>query len=326
MSAAATSFATAACSACRCRFWAASPRPPASVACRRSPAPRARRAPPSASPAACRRRHRPGHHRGRRRPAGHAAGCRVPLRRRPDLVLKPALAASWKPNDNGSVWTFKLRKGVKYPRARPEGRRRGGQHRPPCRPGKLVQRAVGVHRHPVEGRHQEGRRLDGGIPPRRAERQLPLHAVVGQLQRRHHPGELQGRLREELRRHRAVQGREVHAESRRILRPQRELLGREGPARSHGIHLLHRCAADDPGPAGRPGRHHRPDAGPGRRRPAQRSERRHHQPEVLSASATAPALRRRSVEGRARAPRHRAQHGSRQAGRRPDEGSRRGGQ
>lgn len=32
----------------------------------------------------------------------------------PDLVLKPALAESWKPNDKGDVWTFTLRKGVKF--------------------------------------------------------------------------------------------------------------------------------------------------------------------------------------------------------------------
>ena len=32
----------------------------------------------------------------------------------PDLVLRPMLATSWKPNEDASVWTFSLRKGVKF--------------------------------------------------------------------------------------------------------------------------------------------------------------------------------------------------------------------
>jgi peptide/nickel transport system substrate-binding protein len=37
----------------------------------------------------------------------------------PDLHLKPALAESWQPNADGSVWTFKIRRGVRFHDGRP---------------------------------------------------------------------------------------------------------------------------------------------------------------------------------------------------------------
>ena len=32
----------------------------------------------------------------------------------PDLILRPMLALSWKPNDDGTLWTFQLRPNVKF--------------------------------------------------------------------------------------------------------------------------------------------------------------------------------------------------------------------
>ena len=37
----------------------------------------------------------------------------------PDNTLRPVLAAGWKPNTNGDVWTFQIRQGVKFSNGAP---------------------------------------------------------------------------------------------------------------------------------------------------------------------------------------------------------------
>ena len=104
----------------------------------------------------------------------------------PDLRLRPLLAESWKPNADGTVWTFKLRQGVKFQNGKEfNADCRGRDHRPAGRSEERVQRAFGLQGHAVQGRHPEGRRLHRRVPSRRAERQLPLPRLLGQLQRHH---------------------------------------------------------------------------------------------------------------------------------------------
>ena len=44
------------------------------------------------------------------------------------LALQPMLALSWKPNADGSVWTFKLRDGRHVPQRQADDRRRRRLH------------------------------------------------------------------------------------------------------------------------------------------------------------------------------------------------------
>ncbi len=68
-----------------------------------------------------------------------------------------------------------------------DGRRRRRQHGPPRRPGERLERAVGLLGPAEQGRHAQGRRSYGRVPPRGRERQLPVHGLDRQLQRRDHP-------------------------------------------------------------------------------------------------------------------------------------------
>ena len=112
------------------------------------------------------------------------------------------------------------------PRRPDDGRRgRGDDVRPPRRPGERFQRAVGVRGRALEGWIQSRRRHHGRVHARRAERQLPLHRQLGQLQLDHPAQGLRGRLGPHLHRHRAVEARRVPARRGHHAAPQRAVLG-----------------------------------------------------------------------------------------------------
>ena len=76
----------------------------------------------------------------------------------PNLHLNPALAESWLPNVDGSVWTFKIRRGVKFHDGHTltardvvatMDRLAGSEER--------LHRLVGLRRHPLEGRSARAR-------------------------------------------------------------------------------------------------------------------------------------------------------------------------
>ena len=158
------------------------------------------------------------------------------------LTLKPVLATSWTPNSTADVWTFKIRQGVKF--------HNGAAltaddvvytYKLQTEPGGQVGGAVGARRRADPVGRAEGRRLHRRVPPRGAERELPVPGLVRQLQHDHHPEQLRpGEVAELVRRHRPVRDEELHRKGRRGVHPQRAVLGPQGAARGHPVHLLRR--------------------------------------------------------------------------------------
>ena len=137
-----------------------------------------------------RRGHQPADDLRRRRPADAQPDRRVPVfdnNLQADAAADARARAGSRTAD-GSVWTFKLRPGVKFHNGQPmTADDVVYTFQQLSDPEERVQRAVDVRRRADARRREEGRLDDRRVPPRGAQRQLPLPRLLGQLQRDHRP-------------------------------------------------------------------------------------------------------------------------------------------
>ena len=149
-------------------------------------------------------------------------------------IYHPWLATSWSSNSDASVWTFKIRQGVKFNDGTPMTVDDVVYSFQTQSDPKSSANALSViRRHPHPGRGAEGGQPDGRLPPRGPEQRLPGRGVRGQLQHDHRAEGLRLRqLSEAIPRHRPVHDVQLHAQRRGDIdiRPEPALLGEGGAA------------------------------------------------------------------------------------------------
>ena len=147
------------------------------------------------------------------------------------LMLQPMLALSWKPNSDGSVWTFNLRPGVTFHNGQAMTADDVVYSCQQCSDPKNASSALSAIGGVLAAeRRQEGRFDDGRLPPRGAQRQLPLPRLVRHLQRDHRTqGHRLQQVAEHVPRHRRVQAQELHPERRRRVRRRTRPTGAAAP-------------------------------------------------------------------------------------------------
>ena len=120
------------------------------------------------------------------------------------------------PTPTRRVWTFKIRQGVKFHNGQPlTADDVVYTVQAADRPQGLVERPERVRRCAAARRGAEGGQLHRRLPPRGAERELPVPVLVGQLQHDHPAEQLRPvEVGVELHRHRAVQDEELHPQGR----------------------------------------------------------------------------------------------------------------
>jgi peptide/nickel transport system substrate-binding protein len=164
------------------------------------------------------------------------------------LQLQPRLAESWKPNSDGSVWTFKIRQGVKFHDGTPMT-------------ADDVASSINALSDPKNGSNALS--TFAGVLSKGSAKATDASTVefqldgpngnfpylLGQLQLADRPEEPQRVVGEDLPRHRPVEAGEVHGELRRLLRPEQGLLGQDADpeARPPAGQVLPQGAGPDPG-------------------------------------------------------------------------------
>ena len=172
------------------------------------------------------------------------------LRGRTKLQLQPRLAESWKPNSDGSVWTFKIRQGVKFQDGTPMT-------------ADDVASSINALSDPKNGSNALS--TFAGVLSKDSAKATDASTVVFQLDAPNGnfpyllssdnynslivPKNLSREVGEDLPRHRPVEDGEVHAELGHLLRHEPGLLGQDADpeARPPGGQVLPQGAGPGPG-------------------------------------------------------------------------------
>ena len=134
---------------------------------------------------------------------------RVPVPVRPEAEPEAGAGDQLVAEQHGRRVDVQDPPGRQVPQRPAADRRRRGVHLPAAhQPQGRLDRAVRVRRRAPPVRGEEGRRLHGGVPPARPERELPVPDLLRQLQHDHPAEGLRpGQMGEHVHRHRALQAR-----------------------------------------------------------------------------------------------------------------------